>query len=174
MTPSLMFFAINISTMNCKTIYIFIYIRIKMNYNKAILKTLAKDLESMGCKKEAARIKGKFNKQAEDSAAKHFAMEITSLQSRLKDLVKAFEFYPVGSGQFPDKDELALFYCGDDFGAVNSVIAECKKSELTFQSVQTLDFFKMTDAGSHSTALETLDEPCYVITCTVPSLGDKL
>lgn len=145
-----------------------------MDFKKAVIKTLTRDLESMGLSKEAARIKDRFNKKAESVAANEAATNIVALQSSLSDVVSKFEFYPVGSGQFPDKDEVALFYCNDDFSGINLIIDKCKKSGLNFQSVQTLDFFKMTNAGSNSNAIDDLEDPCYVITCTVGYNPEKI
>jgi hypothetical protein len=145
-----------------------------MDYRRAVLKSLTRELESMGLKEKAQKIKDSFNKQAQNSELSKVVSNINSLEKTLGDKAKFIELYPVGSGQIPNKEEIAVFYCGDKMEDISWIKTEMEKSGLKFQSVQTLDFFRNTEAGLSSKAMEQIDEDCFVITSTIEVDQDSL
>jgi hypothetical protein len=145
-----------------------------MDYRRAVLKSLTRELESMGLKEKAQKIKDSFNKQAQNSELSKVVSNINSLEKTLGDKAKFIELYPVGSGQIPNKEEIAVFYCGNKMEDISWIKTEMEKSGLKFQSVQTLDFFRNTEAGLSSKAMEQIDEDCFVITSTIEVDQDSL
>jgi hypothetical protein len=145
-----------------------------MDYRRAVLKSLTRELESMGLREKAQKIKDSFNKQAQNSELSKVVSNINSLEKTLGDKAKFIELYPVGSGQIPNKEEIAVFYCGDKMEDISWIKTEMEKSGLKFQSVQTLDFFRNTEAGLSSKAMEQIDEDCFVITSTIEVDQDSL
>jgi hypothetical protein len=138
-----------------------------MDYRVAVLKSFTRELEMMGLKEKAQRIKDSFNKQAQNSELSKIVSNINSLEKALGSKAKFIELYPVGSGQIPNREEIVVFYCGDKMEEVAWIKAEIEKSGLKFQSVQTLDFFRNTEASLSSKAMEQIDEDCFVITSTI-------
>ena len=125
------------------------------------LQKLAIDLKSQGFAQEAGRISKLLIKKALNIDVDF----LNQVRDQLGDSISEMEYYPPGSGLFPEKQEVGIFF--KDFDLEKDIREQLKELNFDFKALVTEDFFEGTVSGSNSTAAKSLESPYFVIIVTM-------
>jgi len=131
------------------------------NKTKAVEKLIL-DLNKEGYKKQALKLASKILKLSSDMDLE----SLTKIKDSLGDSILELEYYPPGAGQFPNLQEVGIFFSDkrEEDGIKNAL----KDFGFETQGVMTKTLFLTTAAGFSSAAAEKLeDQDYFVISATM-------
>jgi hypothetical protein len=133
-----------------------------MNHKTKAIEKLILDLNKDGHKKQALKLAGKILKLSSDMDLELLSQIKDSLEGSILEL----EYYPPGAGQFPNLQEIGIFFSDkEEEDGIKNVI---KGFGFEAQGVMTKTLFLTTAAGFSSEAADKLEEQDYfVISATI-------
>jgi hypothetical protein len=123
---------------------------------KDLIKLIAKSLASDGFIDEAKLLQEKIIKRA----LKVDSDLLNKIHEDIQEYILAMEYYPAGSGLFPENQEIGLFI---NLESENFIRSYMKKNGFIFQALLSKESFSGTILGSSSKALDTINEKDYYV-----------
>jgi len=123
---------------------------------KDLIKIITKSLASDGFINEAVLLKDRLIKKA----LKVDSELLNKIHEDIQEYILAMEYYPAGTGLFPENQEIGLFISTESENFIRSYM---KKSGFKLQALLSKEAFSGTILGSSSKALDNLYEKDYYV-----------
>lgn len=123
---------------------------------KDLIKIITRSLASDGFINEAVLLQDRLIKKA----ARVDSDLLNKINEDMQEYILAMEYYPAGTGLFPENQEIGLFISAESENFIRSYM---KKSGFKFQALLSKEAFSGTILGSTSKAFDTIYEKDYYV-----------